>query len=122
MRTDLHDKLLAIETRLLQPKVRRSRDAVSEVLADDFVEFGSSGRIYSKQQVLDALRFEASRTRTLQDYRIVELVPGVCLATYRVVLEDPAGPDTYTLRSSIWKLADGHWRLLFHQATAQHEQ
>jgi len=38
-----------LEQSLLRPKIRRSPAAVTALLADDFVEFGSSGRVYDNQ-------------------------------------------------------------------------
>ena len=57
------DKTLAallreLEERLLRAEVRRSPAVVAELLADEFVEFGSSGRVFDKQQMIDALRRE----------------------------------------------------------------
>jgi len=112
-----HQELLALELSLLQPEVRRSREAVSDLLADEFIEFGSSGAVYSKQQVLEALQFDTPRKRTLEDYRVSELAEGLCLATYRIVLENPNGSMIQSRRSSIWKNVEGRWQLLFHQAT-----
>jgi len=42
------DKLCALEERLLQTDFRRDRKAVSKLLANDFREFGSSGRVWNK--------------------------------------------------------------------------
>jgi hypothetical protein len=39
------EQLYQLEQRLLQPEVRRSKDDLAILLADDFVEFGSSGRV-----------------------------------------------------------------------------
>ena len=39
-----HEEFLRrLEERLLQPEVRQSAEAVADLLADDFIEFGSSG-------------------------------------------------------------------------------
>jgi len=48
------EKALALQVReleesLLQASVRKS-DRVAHLLADGFIEFGSSGRIFTKQQ------------------------------------------------------------------------
>ena len=50
--------LRELEERLLQPDVRRSPRAVADLLADEFVEFGSAGRIFDKPQIIAALRDE----------------------------------------------------------------
>lgn len=52
------NELRTLEEKLLQPDFRRNRAAVAELLADDFREFGSSGRTWDKQQILDKLESE----------------------------------------------------------------
>jgi hypothetical protein len=42
------DLLRSLEEQLLQSDIRRSAAKVGDLLADDFVEFGSSGRVFSK--------------------------------------------------------------------------
>jgi len=42
---------------LLDPAVRRDRARASAFLANDFVEFGASGRIWNREQILDLLRY-----------------------------------------------------------------
>ncbi|MHB0981085.1 MAG: DUF4440 domain-containing protein [Thermoleophilia bacterium] len=44
----------ALEEALLDPAVRQFQARLSELTADDFVEFGSSGRVFGKSDVLDA--------------------------------------------------------------------
>jgi len=51
----LHEHLHELEERLLRPDARRSRQALDELLSDDFVEFASDGVAYDKAQVIDAL-------------------------------------------------------------------
>lgn len=51
----LKEQLRLLEERLLEPKVRKSKKELEVLLADDFIEFGSSGRMYNKQQVIDGL-------------------------------------------------------------------
>ena len=50
--------LRRLEEELLNPEVRRSPDQVGDLLSDDFVEFGSSGGVFNKQQVIEALEQE----------------------------------------------------------------
>lgn len=44
MDRELAELIERLETELLQPEVRRSPDRISELLADDFIEFGISGK------------------------------------------------------------------------------
>jgi len=104
--------LRELEERLLQPSVRASAAQVAALLDDDFIEFGSSGRVYNKQQIINLLQDEQGRGSqpTLQDLSARRLAPDVVLLTYRIV-------ETRTIRSSIWKSIMGQWRMVFHQGT-----
>jgi hypothetical protein len=120
MESDLspRDFLRQLEERLLQPEVRRSAADVAELLADEFIEFGSSGRVFNKQQIIESLQHEEPARRSMAEFRSTLLAPGVILTTYRVVRLNPSGArPTSSLRSSIWRLQDGRWKLVFHQGT-----
>jgi hypothetical protein len=92
-----------LEERLLQSEVRQSAEAVGAWLADEFVVFGSSGRVFDKQQIMAELPLESPTHRTLRDCKMTVLAPTVVLITYRAVRSGPAGdPPTPSLRSSIW--------------------
>ncbi|HEX6899722.1 MAG TPA: hypothetical protein VF789_08415 [Thermoanaerobaculia bacterium] len=54
----IETQLQELELFLLDPDVRKS-ERVAELRADGFIEFGSSGRIYTKEDVIAALQ-EAS--------------------------------------------------------------
>lgn len=108
--------LRRLEERLLQPEVRRSAADVGGLLADQFVEIGSSGRIFNKRQIVEGSQNEPPIRRALTDFKISVLAPGVVLVTYRAVRYGMHGePSTYSLRSSIWQSID--WQILFHQGT-----
>ena len=107
-----------LEERLLKSDVRNFPAQVAELLADDFVEFGASGRMFNRDQVVESLRDEPPAERELTNFRTRDLAPGVVLVTYRVARRGaPGGTPESSLRSSIWKLSDGKWRMLFHQGT-----
>jgi hypothetical protein len=111
-------ELRALEERLLQPDFRQDRLAVSALLADDFLEYGSSGRIFDKQQILDLLQKEAPRPTALIHFRARRLNPTLCLVTYQSAQpDDPSEPGTSCLRSSLWALRQGRWQIVFHQGT-----
>ena len=118
----LEDHLRQLEERLLQPNVRKSAEEVSELLAHEFIEFGSSGRIFDKQQIIASLQMEPTVRRSLVDFKTWILAPGVVLVTYRAIRQGaPGEPPIYSLRSSIWKLIDGRWQMVFHQGTLSQE-
>lgn len=113
------DRLRELEIALHRREVRNSRRAVSELLADEFIEFGSSGTVYNKTQIIEALEKESvDRRIAVRDFAVKEIAPGVALITYISEREDPAGGDPASaLRSSIWKLINGRWQMIFHQGT-----
>ena len=110
--------LRELEESLLQPDVRKSHTLV-ELLADEFVEFGSSGRIYSKADLVETLQAEKPTKQTPSHFRAVQLSSDAALLTYRIHLHRE--PPVFTLRSSIWRISGGKWRMIFHQATVTNE-
>lgn len=120
----LSEQLYALEARLLEPEIRRNRIEIEALLADDFREFGSSGRSYDKAQILDQLANEAGDIRyTVSQFRTQVLASDVALATYHVVrATEGEARHVGSLRSSIWKRQSERWRMTFHQGTLAQEQ
>ena len=115
--------LQALEEELLQPAVRKTASRVDALLADDFMEFGSSGRVFYKHDIIDILRSESPARRSLTDFRALPLGPGVVLATYRTTSYGASGEQPiHSLRSSVWRLLDGRWQIVFHQGTPLEEK
>lgn len=106
-----------LEERLLQPSVRASEKDVSEILADDFIEYGSSGRIYDKKSVIEGFQSKDSTQRSLSDFMIKKLDTNTFLATYLAMKQETNGQKSYSLRSSIWKMIENRWQIIFHQGT-----
>jgi len=118
----VEEHLRYLEERLLQPDVRKAAEEITKLLAEEFIEFGSSGRIFQRAQIIESLQSEPTRQRSLTNFKTSLLAPGVILATYRVLRHGlTEEPPEYSLRSSIWKLIDGRWRMLFHQGTLARE-
>lgn len=106
--------LRELEESLLEPDVRKSERLV-ELIADDFVEFGSSGRTYTKADLVAALKAESPTLQSTADFRVELLAPTAALVTYRI--RRHSQPPLDTLRSSTWRLRDGRWQMVFHQGT-----
>ncbi|HBV88664.1 MAG TPA: DUF4440 domain-containing protein [Desulfosporosinus sp.] len=118
MESSLYRQINKLEGRLLQPEIRRSREEISMLLADDFVEFGSSGYTYDKLQVIEELPHSPSVPVIIEDFQVKVLSPYVVLATYRTVKTNESREEMRnSLRSSIWKFIDGRWQMVFHQGT-----
>ena len=113
----LREHIRELEARLLGPEVRRSRQTLDELLADEFVEFASDGAAYDKARVIDALQAEPLHQRSITEFRLVALAEHVVHCTYRITKRGDTSQPTVSLRSSIWKERDGRWQLIFHQGT-----
>lgn len=119
MRHDLH-LIRGLEEKLSKQSVRGSSEVVRSLLADSFVEFGRSGGISEKEEVVRSLAAESSEGRemlTARDFVLRPLADDVVLLTYRSFRLVEGKEDRHTLRSSIWKFISGRWQMVFHQGT-----
>ncbi len=113
-------EVLALEEALHRPDIRRSRQAVEALLADDFVEFGSSGTTYSRAEMIALLIAEDEGdggALRAYDYALTSLAADAVLLTYRTTRVAPGEPERHVLRSSIWVRSAMGWRMRFHQGT-----
>jgi hypothetical protein len=108
----LQDHLYALEERLLHPDRESNRNDLVPLLAEDFKEFCSSGRVSNRQQTIDVLLKSEPRPATLHHYNVEQLAENAALATYRATT-----PVAVSYRSSLWVYRDNRWQLLFHQGT-----
>jgi hypothetical protein len=110
--------LRASEEALLDPAVRRDPARMAALLADDFLEFGSSGRVWTREEILELLATESYDRPAMEDFRCDLIGEDVALATYKTVRVDAgSGSRSAVLRSSLWIREFGEWRVRFHQGT-----
>ena len=109
--------LRELEERLLQQSVRLDESALTTLLTDDFVEFGASGQVWTKAEVIVALLSEAFVTRRIYDFDVRWLSIDIALATYRCGTASVDGVEFFSLRSSIWRRQADGWQMVFHQGT-----
>jgi hypothetical protein len=112
--SSIERQLQDLELSLLQPSVRKS-EHVAELLAEGFIEFGSSGRTFNKEQIITALQAESTTKCTATQFKVQLLAPHIALVTYRA--HRHSEPPVHTLRSSIWERRQGQWQMVFHQGT-----
>ena len=119
MTSELQAVLLAQELELLMPEARHSEARLRELLADDFVEFGSSGRVFDRTTIIQALvESPATEQFAVEDFRLVTSSDDTAFVTYRCVARSDSGEIARTSnRSSLWRRAGDAWQLLFHQGT-----
>ena len=114
---DVAEHLRELEQKLHRSSVRKSAEAVDALLRDDFEEYGSSGRVYTKTDIIATLRDQAPRDIEMSHFQSSLLSETVALVRYRATIRDPGSPPVLSLRSSLWTLEEGAWRMLFHQGT-----
>lgn len=109
----LLEHILNLEERLMNYDYKE----LDELLADDFIEFGSSGKSYDKKAQLDAVK-GTNTSNSIQfsvtDFKIKLLASDVLLTTYKTFRHNDS---KYALRSSIWKKNEVKWQMIFHQGT-----
>ena len=115
MRKARDDKLFELEQRLAQVGKKLSADEASALIAEDFVEFGSSGKIWSRAEIIAAMSEWDATERIVDDFRVRDLSPSLCLVTYK---SSALGKPGLSLRSSLWRKDSDRWRIIFHQGTA----
>jgi hypothetical protein len=106
-----------LEHRLLDPAIRSNPAKAGKLLAEDFREFGSSGRIWSRSEILAHLAAEPPGHLEASHFEVTLLTPELALVTYRSTWFRDGAPPRQALRSSLWRLEDSQWRVFFHQGT-----
>jgi hypothetical protein len=112
--TPLLDELTALEQLLHDPAARRNPTQVALLLADEFREFGKSGRVYDKPAILQLLADEPPGQPPIlaDEFALTAVSTDAALLTYR-----STSAGTTAVRSSLWVHRDGRWQMLFHQGT-----
>lgn len=116
----ISEHILKLENDLLKSEVRKSAERIKELLAEDFIEFTSSGNVafYKAGQVFQEKDDNTELNWEIKDFHIRELSHNCVLAMYKVIKYDEIDESKkYSLRSSIWKCFNGQWKMVFHQGT-----
>jgi len=112
------EQLFQLEKKLLQTDTRHSPEQLATLLAEEFVEYGASGKVYDKRQTIQALTDSTTKDRIgIHQFTARRLAKNLALVTYRSAKRLTEGSTKYALRSSIWRQTRHGWRLLFHQGT-----
>ena len=103
-----------LERELLGPLVRGDIGRTAVLLHPDFVEIGSSGRVWTRDAMMMALEDDPGERTEIEILGADSIGTGAVLLTYRSYARSGT-----TLRSSLWVLDSGRWRLRFHQGTPE---
>ncbi len=114
---NLKEVIYKLETDLLKPEIRSSKEELDKLISNDFIEYGSSGLVYDKNKILERLPNSDSPTYILYDFDFVILSEGTIQTRFKTDKIEIDGTKTSSLRSSIWRKTNDKWQILFHQGT-----
>lgn len=114
------EQLTGLEEDLWREVSRFDVPYMEQVMAEDFIEFGRSGRMYDRQECLSHPRQPIDAVIPLPDLAVRMITRDVAQVTYNShVTYD--GELLKGRRSSIWRRAGDSWELVFHQGTPYEE-
>ncbi len=122
MTETLVEDIRALEESLWRSETRFDDACMDALFADDFCEFGRSGRVYQREEMFFGAhaREEINATLPLKEFRLRALSDDIVQVTY--VSEVRSGDAIErSNRSSIWRRGEGGWQLCFQQGTPTHE-
>jgi ribonuclease HI len=103
-----------LERELLGPLVRGDIGRTAVLLHPDFLEIGSSGRVWTRDAMMMALEEDPGERTDIEILGADRIGTSAVLLTYRSYARSGT-----TLRSSLWVLDGDRWRLRFHQGTPE---
>jgi hypothetical protein len=108
------DEVIHLEKMLLEKSTRKDVETLQKLIASDFLEIGSSGKIYNKSDVITSLLNEPITSFQATDFNLKPLNNEYVLLTYRLIEMN----KKTSLRSSVWLFRKSHgWQMVFHQGT-----
>lgn len=113
-------QLRRLEESLWREETRFDPDYMERVLADDFFEFGRSGRTYQRSEILSVPAQPIQAVIPLPNFHVRLLSEDVAQVTYNSHVTNE-GVVEKGRRCSIWSRSPGGWVLRFHQGTPYSE-
>ncbi|GAA1927726.1 RNase H family protein [Nocardioides hwasunensis] len=104
------EHVVALERALLTDEVRGDRAAVAALLHPAWQEIGRSGRLWSRDDMLEAIA--PGEPVTLDVVTLDRVDADTILLVWRALADGRS-----TLRSSLWVRSRGRWQQRFHQGT-----
>jgi hypothetical protein len=113
-----------LEEKLLMQKVRSDRAELEKLISPDFIEYGSSGKVYNYLGTIAYLLANSVEAfkYSFVNFKTRRLSDDIILALY--ILETERNRKIYiTNRSSLWRRErdpgsqESTWRIIFHQGT-----
>lgn len=116
--TPMIDNFRALEESLWRAETRLDDTLMDRTFSADLIEFGRSGRIYQRDEMLLGQNGygEIRAVLPLDKFSVRSLSDDIVQVTY--ISEVTYSDDVeFANRPSIWRNEDGKWKLWFHQGT-----
>ena len=92
-----------------------NKDNLENRLCVDFFEYGTSGKIHSREEIISSLlNMRENRDIIIYNFSALMLNENIIIAHY---LSHEETTKKYALRTSIWKREETLWKMFFHQGT-----
>ena len=72
----------SLEETLLSVNVRKNPMELEKLIDDEFIEISKSGKIWTKQSLIENLQTESIKKITISDFSLKSLSDNIVLATY----------------------------------------
>ncbi|BCA97333.1 hypothetical protein TUM19329_36940 (plasmid) [Legionella antarctica] len=116
MNDSLTKLIIELEEKLLERT--DSFHSLVDLIDDEFIEIGSSANEYNKAAVADWLNSNDQSERIGSSFKTLRLSEDLVLLTYISSIKDtPLSEIKKAARSSIWRLRNNKWSMIFHQGT-----
>ena len=114
---ELTKTIYELELSLLKPEVRSNRVALDRLLADDFIEFGSSGNKYTKRDILERVPNTQEKIEyEVSDFTVDSPSDNIAIATFKTEKTTEGKDKVVAERSSHWRNTNKGWQMFLHQA------
>jgi hypothetical protein len=116
MHNPIIDQIIKKEIQLLDKT--DSLEVLTNLIDDEFIEIGSSASVYDKEAIIQWLASGEQYERIGTSFKGQQLAKDIILLTYISSIKDtPSSNYKKAMRSSIWRLRNDQWRMVFHQGT-----
>jgi hypothetical protein len=109
-----------LEIQLQSLEVRRSSDKLKKLLSEDFIEYGKSGMKFNLESILSMLLDEDDTEYIMWDFEMLKLSECIVQVRYKTKIREDDGYNHFVFRSSLWRLENEMWKMIFHQGTPMH--
>jgi hypothetical protein len=104
-----------------RPELGTSREALERMTHPDFHEIGASGKIYTRDSVLNTLeeryKHPAEDIWETSNFHCRQLAPNLYLLNYNLLQNH----IRKTRRTTLWQRTPTGWQIVFHQGTILQE-